>query len=771
MENQAPNPGIQQPALNPTPPQPNPMGAPQVPQTPKPKDGGALKFAVAALIIIVIIAAASYFLLTSKSGNGSVVKLAAILATGQKVSLKNLATDFNVSTNLTALSSNTTASARNLTYNSSYAGSGNFGLQISVVNISFPFSYNTRLLQNGNYSELAYDIMLHPSSGTVNLSTTEITTPKASYECSNQNQTLSLLGTIGGAMASAPNYECITQPNTRNEYSNILSSVSQSSALNSTLQALLSGIYINATSTKYTSYDGNSCIQISGYVSSNKIREGSAYSNSTISVNGPYSVCASASGKIYEFNFTMQLSVTASSIYGGNTTESGFLKLSGQETSSGSAPSDAYISTLPYPVVNGTCLLGASLPPEDYYATYVLNGYKCQEVDMNSSGYLRLNLAPSGDLGGLLGLSTLRTSSTTAEESARLLGLACFGSSSLNSTVEFEQKDNYTLTTAGGQFGPAASYFTPVNMTVYPDANVSIIANCPYAGNSSAEYHANLYGVFQENYSGTQADVLHEIGYDISVTPTIDGGLGQNQNTGTVSSQVQLTDLSSTSSYGSGSVTTSTSSSTNSSQPTTTYFYSNDYAYNYTYMLNGGYIPFGSWYVVLKNETSNAASFDVYHNNVLVSAPTITYYNDSEYSQAGTILTIEPFYPEYAYGLSGYSTSSSYGMAYVEFTYLPNTTTGSTRSPAYSKTLTVSNDTNVTLNMFTARPTLYNFLSSNTDTIQVDTIYDGIQIGGIAASVSNPVQLYASTPAGLFMVNASYLGNMKFNVTVSEYVK
>jgi hypothetical protein len=468
---------------------------------------------IAAIVVIVAVLFAVYIAMNRGNEGGSgYAKLAVELATGKKIPLSGVFGLLNISgvpfggvntVKMTAPPSNV-----------SYLGGGEYSVSYSGVNVAVPFTYRLATLSNGSYSKVFVDLGVFHT----NVTETTINTPNMTISCSNQNQSLSVIsGLLGNNFTSGsnhPNYRCIASAPVGSSIASMNSSTLKYA--NAIISAIENNTYINATKISQTSYNGNSCTHISGYVSSNEIGlsallgslpgEGAiAIPNYTIHFEGPYSICMSvSSGQIYNFSLTQNVSIS----YPQGSTPNGLnlsINIYGNVISIGRPEPDAYISKPPYQLVNGTCTDGfATLMPEDYPSQGIPFYYSCNTVDMNYSGYLRMSLLPETDL---LFAYPNRVNSS-GESRVRIVGLACSPYNPDNSSVIIP---------------PGAASFRKVNLTVARGEPVNLTFMCNAAWSpSNGEYYAYLYAQTLQNYtSGTNATI--GLISSVSVLPTASG--------------------------------------------------------------------------------------------------------------------------------------------------------------------------------------------------------------------------------------------------------
>jgi hypothetical protein len=516
---------------------------------------------IVGVVVALVIIAGAFYLISSSAHTSKYLRLAALLAGGKKVSITQVANVLNVSLTSFAAQNNSTSKSKDM--NSTYFGNGSITFDESGTTISAPFTYNFSGEENGTYSRSSYSINLADSNDIA----TVISTPNATFNCKNLNSTTSLVSGLSGLGGSgysvSPDYKCeASAPISAS--SSLLGSSGLGTVTSNSIAKIISffanSTYINATSVRYATLEGSSSVCVSGAMSSNQLNayqlyslmfesSSSAYSlfNATvvdtvkIVYGGPYALCLNTvSGSLYNFSFSPKVSITYPSnlIYTfvpstGNTTISFGFAINGKEGHAGPVPSKAELATPPYPVINGTCN-GFGF---DIFFPNLINGvdlpYTCSTVNMNRSGYLRLNLVPaqSGSSGaGYIGI--FNNDSSTGE--SRILGLSCFGYSGLSPTAMYNNSNFESEN---------STYYQPVNITFNSTQDLALVFKCP-GSNAGEEYSGELYGVMLENesiygYNSTVIYGLHNTSFILSgfqVYPTISGSMGRNADTGPVSS-------------------------------------------------------------------------------------------------------------------------------------------------------------------------------------------------------------------------------------------
>ena len=534
--------------------------APDVPSSTSPKSGShrSIIFGVVALVIIAVIAYYAYSRLSVSQPNSvtspqststatGFAKIATSLSAGKTVTLSQLSSvaGFNITQGITKLisgSSNHNEIFGNDT-NVSYSGSGKVSASVSGIIISFPFSYLISSDTNGNYSVINAKGKILSS----NLSDIIVNTPSSYFTCSNQNQSLLLSifdsSANGNTQPPAPNYKCVATEMPKKQINQTIIASYAAIANN-----IANNVSLNASNVSYVSYRGNSCIYLKGYLISNKIKVNPVSTGSNTSSNqayfvkfsGPYSTCISTSTGIpYNFTTTMALNLTSPPSTTTPTTSSFSISslnvsfsISSNLTYYGKAEPAQELSVPPYPIINGTCPSGMTIDTVNGTSQY----FRCQNINMNSSGYAVMKLKPSKNL-NLFGIPP---SNQTNE--IRLLGLYCEETNS-SSALAFAPEPNATL-------------FTPVNISSMSNQSLSITTRC---SNTSlgTQYNGTIYAVavtksiFKPNMT---VNTSFSIG-TFSVLPTITGAVGSNPNSGPVSKSVIITNP-----FSSGPTITSTNS-------------------------------------------------------------------------------------------------------------------------------------------------------------------------------------------------------------------
>ncbi len=479
------------------------------------------KFLLAVAVVIIVVLIIAYFSLTANAiSNPKYQKLAELLSGGSKVSLYVVANTLGY-TNLTyllTLGNNT---------NISYAGKYRVAVSYDYLNYNIGSNYSLSSVRNGNYSRATFAINLlkHEFSGVA------IVKPNEVLSCMDQNQTanLNLFGTQPTTQ-EVPDYRCLAVAYNRS------STVTQ---LNSTLgrqglkiiKDLLDQIYINATTIKMSSYQGNQCVYMKGYMSSNNIdilklanisakTLGSSGTTLSAAVSGPYSLCVSATGTpiSYNFSFVTNVSVYYSSPSQGKVPIFVNMSLNGSATQiSRVIPSQVDLSSPPYKVYNGTCVGQITIPLENYYTNFESADYKCGNVEMNSSGYVKIQLSPAA--------SSTFFGITSNETTMRILGISCDGN--IGPAIPF----NASLPTLINHLTP---HYTFVNITASKTSNLTLIAKCPLTGSVLGNEYSGTLGVAAIENSTSGLITTQQIG-SFSVFATSTSSFGSNQNTGPVS--------------------------------------------------------------------------------------------------------------------------------------------------------------------------------------------------------------------------------------------
>ncbi len=495
------------------------------------------------LLIVLVIAAilvAAYFVTSGTAAKTTkYAKLILLLSSGKQVQLSQVTSVLNLTIGANSIQ-NIVQNPSGTSSNVTWAGGGSVSAEYSGLNIDLPFKYMMAELENSSYVKATINLNVLKN----NISETYINTPTIAYNCSNQNQTSSeldsLLGGVGGSSgATQPDYKCVATAPLNKTLGSLNASTLR--AANAILGVIENNTYINSTKVSYTSYKGNSCVYVSGYIRSNTISLAevvrayyatqnnsyagqyenlSEYDNDSVSFSGPYSGCISSStGFVYNFttaqNFTLRYSESGLGLGDQQpavTTINASLDVHGNVTQIGKPQPTSVIAQPPYPVVNGTCTSSSvDISTISGYYGY----YTCSSVDMNDSGYLKLVLQSynPGYYSGTPG-------------AVRIYGLAC---AAYNSTSDYYSINEFNSTA-----------YQPTNITFDPGQPITLISKCLRSGNASGkEYVGLLYAVSEENYSGTLENTSSAL-TGFSVFPTISGSFGKNENTGRVPPAVVL---------------------------------------------------------------------------------------------------------------------------------------------------------------------------------------------------------------------------------------
>ena len=522
--------------------------------SPSPKSGGhnLIIIGVVALVIIAVIAYSAYSRLsisqpisTSTSSAASTssatstatgyAKIATALSAGKTVTLSQLASvaGFNITQGISKSisgSSNYNRIFGNDT-NVSYSVSGKVSASISGIILSFPFSYLIGSDTNGNYSVINAKGKILSS----NLSYIIVNTPSSSFICSNQSQSQNLLLSLldssvsGNTQPPPSDNKCVAKEMPKKETNQTIIASYAAIANN-----IANNVSLNASNVSYVSYRGNSCIYLKGYITSNKIKISQVPSASNTSsqpyfvkFSGPYSTCISTTtGLPYNFTTTMALNLTSPPSTSTTSTASSFtisslnvsFSVASNMTYYGKAESTQELSALPYPIINGTCPSGMTISTINGTSQY----FMCQNVNMNSSGYVMMELSPSKNP-NLFGVQQ-----SNQTEKIRILGLYCEETNSSSASI-FMPEPNTTL-------------FTPVNISSMSNQSLSITTRCS-STSLGTQYNGTVYAVvvtksiFKPN---TTVNTSLSIG-TFSVLPTLTGAVGSNPNNGPVSKSVIVT--------------------------------------------------------------------------------------------------------------------------------------------------------------------------------------------------------------------------------------
>ena len=530
----------------------NPAPADSSPASPKLGGHRSIIIGVVALVIIAVIASFAYSRLsvsqpisassassTSSSAASTATgyaKIATSLSAGKTVTLSQLASvaGFNITQGISKLisgSSNKNDIFGNET-NVSYSVSGKVSASVSGIILSFPFSYLIGSDTNGNYSVINAKGKILSS----NLSYIIVNTPTSYFICNNQNQSQNLLISLfdssvsGNNQPPPPDNKCVAKEMPKKETNQTIIASYAAIANN-----IANNVSLNASNVSYVSYRGNSCIYLKGYITSNKIKISQVPSASNtnnsqsyfVKFSGPYSTCIStATGLPYNFTTTMALNLTSPPSTSTTSTTSSFsisslnvsFSVASNMTYYGKAESTQELSALPYPIINGTCPSGMTIDTINGTSQY----FMCQNVNMNSSGYVMMELSPSKNP-TIFGIQP-----SNQTEKIRILGLYCEETNSSSASIFMPE--------------PNATLFTPVNISSMSNQSLSITTRCS-STSLGTQYNGTIYAVavtksvFKPN---TTVNTSLSIG-TFSVLPTITGAVGSNPNNGPVSKNVIVT--------------------------------------------------------------------------------------------------------------------------------------------------------------------------------------------------------------------------------------
>ena len=530
----------------------NPASADSSPASSKLGGHRSIIIGVVALVIIAVIASFAYSRLsisqpisassassTSSSAASTATgyaKIATALSAGKTVTLSQLASvaGFNITQGISKSisgSSNYNRIFGNDT-NVSYSVSGKVSASVSGIILSFPFSYLIGSDTNGNYSVINAKGKILSS----NLSYIIVNTPTSYFICNNQNQSQNLLISLfdssvsGNNQPPPPDDKCVAKEMPKKETNQTIIASYAAIANN-----IANNVSLNASNVSYVSYRGNSCIYLKGYITSNKIKISQVPSASNtnnsqsyfVKFSGPYSTCIStATGLPYNFTTTMALNLTSPPSTSTTSTTSSFsisslnvsFSVASNMTYYGKAESTQELSLPPYPIINGTCPSGMTIDTINGTSQY----FSCQNVNMNSSGYVMMELSPSKNP-TIFGIQQ-----SNQTEKIRILGLYCEETNSSSASIFMPE--------------PNATLFTPVNISSMSNQSIPITTKCS-STSLGTQYNGTIYAVavtksvFKPN---TTVNTSLSIG-TFSVLPTITGAVGSNPNNGPVSKNVIVT--------------------------------------------------------------------------------------------------------------------------------------------------------------------------------------------------------------------------------------